>query len=130
MKKTYLLLFFCFNLGIGQNSLTHEVYFETNKHEVLSTEENRLLLFVSTLDTITIEKIAIYGFCDDRGTENYNLKLSQNRAASVKSYLVKKGINEERVLAKGYGESDPIADNYTENGRKLNRRTEVRIISE
>ena len=75
MKKILILIFFCFNYVVGQNNLKHEVYFETNKHEVLTTEENRLLLFVSALDTITIERIAIYGFCDDRGTENYNLKL-------------------------------------------------------
>jgi len=63
----------------SQNKLTHEVYFETDKYEVPSTEENRLLLFISKLTDIDIESISIFGFCDDIGAATYNLKLSQQR---------------------------------------------------
>lgn len=73
-------------------------------------------------------KIEIAGHTDDVGDENANLQLSKNRAESVKAYLVGKGIAGERILTKGYGESMPIADNSNEEGRKINRRTEVRIV--
>ena len=128
MKKTHLLLFFCFNLAIGQNSLKHEVYFETNKHEVLSTEENRLLLFVSTLDTITIEKVAIYGFCDDRGTENYNLKLSQNRANAIKAVFSDNEISESLITnVDGKGEIliNIVKEEDLVKIRGLNRKVEI-----
>jgi len=128
MKKTYLLLFFCFNLAISQNSLKHEVYFETNKHEVLSTEETRLLLFVSTLDTISIEKIAIYGFCDDRGTENYNLKLSQNRANAIKSIFSDNEISESLITnIDGKGEIllNIVKEDDLIKIRGLNRKVEI-----
>jgi len=128
MKKTYLLFFFCFNLAIGQNSLKHEVYFETNKHEVLSTEENRLLLFVSTLDMITIEKVAIYGFCDDRGTENYNLKLSQNRANAIKAIFSDNEISESLITnVDGKGEIllNIVKEDDLVKIRGLNRKVEI-----
>jgi len=106
------------------------VYFETGKSILKSDsyqELDELQEYLSIKENTVIE---IGGHTDNVGETDANLKLSKNRAASVKSYLIKKGIKADRVLAKGYGESDPIADNNTENGRKLNRRTEVRIISE
>jgi outer membrane protein OmpA-like peptidoglycan-associated protein len=128
MKKAYLLLFFCFNVAISQNSLKHEVYFETNKHEVLSTEENRLLLFVSTLDTITIEKVAIYGFCDDRGSANYNLKLSQNRANAIKAIFSDNEISESLITnVDGKGEVllNIVKEEDLVKIRGLNRKVEI-----
>jgi len=68
----------------SQSELTHDVYFNTDEYNVPLTEENRLLLFISSLDTIPIQKISIYGFTDDRGTNDYNLDLSQNRANTIK----------------------------------------------
>jgi len=59
------------------------------------------------------------------GTEAYNQKLSERRAESVKAYLVKKGVAADRIITVGYGESKPIADNKTREGRELNRRVEV-----
>jgi outer membrane protein OmpA-like peptidoglycan-associated protein len=75
-------------------------------------------------------EIEIAGHTDNSGSPEHNLKLSQARANSVKNYLVKKGIASSRIRAKGYGQSNPIADNTGEEGRRLNRRTEVRIIKE
>ena len=72
-------------------------------------------------------KIEIAGHTDDIGDDAFNLKLSQQRAESVKNYLVKKGISANRIIAKGYGETQPVADNTTDEGRQKNRRTEVRI---
>jgi len=59
-----------------------------------------------------------------------NQRLSQDRAMSVRNYLIKHGIDTKRVIAKGYGESQPVASNDTPQDRQKNRRTEVRIISE
>jgi OOP family OmpA-OmpF porin len=72
-------------------------------------------------------KIEIAGHTDDIGDDAFNLKLSQQRAETVKNYLVKKGISANRIVAKGYGETQPVADNTTEEGRQKNRRTEVRL---
>jgi outer membrane protein OmpA-like peptidoglycan-associated protein len=59
-----------------------------------------------------------------------NLKLSQERANAVRDYLIKKGIPSNRVLAKGYGDTQPIDKNNTEEGKRKNRRTEVKILQD
>ena len=84
-------------LVIAQEQLTHEVYFETNKYDVPSTEENRLLLFISNLSGIEIESISIFGFCDDRGADSYNLRLSQQRADAIKAIFSNNEISESLI---------------------------------
>jgi outer membrane protein OmpA-like peptidoglycan-associated protein len=74
--------------------------------------------------------VEIAGHTDDVGDDVANLKLSQARAETVVKYLIGKGISKDRLTAKGYGETEPAADNSNEEGRQLNRRTEVRIIKE
>ena len=73
-------------------------------------------------------KIEIGGHTDNIGEDRANQNLSQERANSVKKYLVEQGVVSSRLIAKGYGESTPIADNNTEKGKRLNRRTEVKIL--
>lgn len=68
----------------------------------------------------------IAGHTDDVGSDEDNLILSRNRANAVRDYLIARGIEADRLIAMGYGESEPIADNETEDGRAKNRRTEVR----
>jgi len=70
-------------------------------------------------------KVEVAGHTDDRSTDEYNLELSQRRAEAVRAYLIGKGISADRLTAKGYGESKPIADNDTEEGRFKNRRVEL-----
>ena len=65
---------------------------------------------------------------DSKGSDEYNLELSQKRAESVVNYLIAKGIDSGRLIAKGYGETRQVATNDTEEGRALNRRVEMRII--
>ena len=72
--------------------------------------------------------IEVGGHTDNVGDDAYNMKLSHDRAKSVRDYLMTAGIASERVQAKGYGESSPIATNETEDGRKANRRTEFVIL--
>jgi outer membrane protein OmpA-like peptidoglycan-associated protein len=74
--------------------------------------------------------IEIAGHTDNIGNSEVNLKLSQERANTVKAYLLKKGIPASRVKAQGYGDNEPISSNDTPEGRQQNRRTEVRILSE
>jgi len=73
-------------------------------------------------------KVEIAGHTDNVGADNENLFLSQKRAETVKAWLVKKGIQPARIIAKGYGANRPVADNTTEEGRQQNRRTEVIIL--
>ena len=74
------------------------------------------------------EKIEIGGHTDNVGKAASNLKLSEDRANTVRAYLLTKGIDPDRVTAKGYGMTEPIESNKTEEGRAKNRRTEVKIL--
>lgn len=73
-------------------------------------------------------RIGIGGHTDNVGSDEYNLDLSERRAQAVQQYLVAKGVNAEQLRAKGFGESKPIADNLTEDGRKANRRVECVVL--
>ncbi len=114
----------------AKHFVLENVYFNTGS-AVLKPESfpalNNLLEVMKLKPTMVIE---IAGHTDDVGDDNSNLKLSQDRAESVRNYLVKNGIIPNRVTAKGYGETQPIADNSTPEGKAKNRRTEVRIIKD
>lgn len=75
-----------------------------------------------------MKKIEIQGYTDNIGSEKYNLKLSQQRAETVRNYLIEHGISADRVIAKGYGEANPVATNSTAEGRAANRRIEFKVI--
>ena len=72
-------------------------------------------------------RVAVDGHTDDVGKDEYNQGLSDDRAASVKAYLVSKGIAEDRIVSEGFGETTPIADNATPAGRAKNRRVEIKV---
>lgn len=89
----------------------------------------------ATLDKVAVimkkfgdEKFYVNGHTDNSYTETYNLKLSLNRANAVKDYLVSKGIDALRLTTKGFGESKPVFDNTTEEGRRKNRRVEIVLV--
>ena len=67
------------------------------------------------------------GHTDSIGTEKYNQGLSERRAGAVRDYLVKKGVDSKRLTTRGFGESKPIADNKTKDGRAKNRRVEIKV---
>jgi OOP family OmpA-OmpF porin len=69
--------------------------------------------------------VEIRGYTDSSGSDALNLRLSQERADAVKTYLVERGVDASRLVAKGYGEADPIANNDTPEGRTQNRRVEM-----
>jgi outer membrane protein OmpA-like peptidoglycan-associated protein len=88
-------------------------------------ELEELVHYLKNKDQIKVE---IGGHTDNVGKEADNLKLSQQRADAIRNYILKKGIQPARVIAKGYGAAEPVADNDNEEGRQLNRRTEVRVL--
>ena len=110
------------------------IYFEFNKATLLKESyeaiDNQIITMMNKYSTMVVE---IGGHTDSQGSDEYNLKLSQARAESVKNYLITKGIAAERVEAKGYGESKPVAPNTINGkdnpeGRKKNRRTEFKVL--
>jgi len=104
------------------------IFFETNRYELTPAsliELDKLVLLLSENPSIQIE---ISGHTDTIGKAETNLLLSENRAKSVVDYLVSKKIDARRLSYKGFGLTKPIADNATESGRALNRRTEMKIV--
>jgi len=130
MNKLFrlLLILFCINIASSQSKLTHDVYFDTDKFDVIPTEENRLLLFISNLADIDIESISIYGFCDDIGADDYNLKLSQERADAIKSIFSKNEISES-LITNVDGKGEILLKIVNEKNilkiRGLNRKVEI-----
>jgi len=113
----------------GMRLVFQNIYFNTGR-AILKPESFPILDSIAILlkenPDVVVE---IQGHTDSRGSESYNLKLSQERAETVKNYLVKyHGIPPEMLIAKGYGESKPIASNETEEGRAKNRRVEFVIL--
>jgi len=80
---------------------------------------------VATLKSWGDVDIEVAGHTDSMGSDAYNMKLSQQRAGAVRNFLISKGVAADRLTAKGYGESQPVADNATEEGRFKNRRVEL-----
>ena len=108
----------------------NDVYFDIAKATLKPESYPALNELAELLKAKPTMKIEIAGHTDSDGEDATNMNLSQERANSVVKYLVSKGIAATRLTAKGYGETQPVADNSTEEGKKKNRRTEVRIISE
>lgn len=106
------------------------VFFDTGKATLKKESYIALNDLVEILKIKNTMEIEIAGHTDNVGTIESNIKLSKERANSVRNYLIKKGITANRIIAKGYGETQAVADNLTPQGRKKNRRTEVRIIKE
>lgn len=130
MPKLIFIFMFSINYLIAQSNIQHVVYFETDKYIVPETEKNRILLFIQNLDVGKIKRISIYGFCDDRGSDNYNLILSQNRANAIKKVFSTGGISENLISnVDGKGEVLlKIVDSEDLNIiRGLNRKVEVNV---
>lgn len=125
---TFILILHCYNLVSSQEELTHEVYFNTDKYEVSSTEENRLLLFISDISNIDIKSISIFGFCDDIGANSYNLKLSKQRANAIKTIFSKNEISEKLIFnidGKGEVLLKIVNEKNVVRVRGLNRKVEI-----
>lgn len=110
-------------LVLGENA----VRFDTNKSTLTSSAKANLDKLIPVFNQYPDTNIQIYGYTDSTGSAEYNLKLSEQRAASVRTYLTGKGINTSRFMTTGMGIADPIATNDTPEGRSKNRRVEFAI---
>ncbi len=125
---SYIVCIIGFNVAFSQNELVHDVYFDTDEYVVPSTEENRLLLFISKLTDVDIASISIFGFCDDIGADDYNLKLSQQRADAIKYIFSSNEISESLITnVDGKGEVllKIVAEKDLNKIRGLNRKVEI-----
>lgn len=105
------------------------VLFDTGKSTLKSSSYAELNELVNLLKLKPEINIEIAGHTDNVGSNDSNQTLSENRANTVMKYLSDHGIDSDRLQAKGYGSSYPVADNSTETGRKQNRRTEIHILN-
>lgn len=110
-------------LTLGENS----VNFDLNKSTLTAKAKANLDRLVPIFNEYPDTDIQIFGYTDSSGADDYNLKLSEQRAASVRSYLVGKGLKASRFTTIGRGEADPIASNDTKDGMSQNRRVEFAI---
>ena len=104
------------------------VYFENNSSDLVAVSISTLNRGVATLKHRKNIRIEVAAHTDSRASDAYNMALSNRRAMSVKQYLVSHGISANRLTAKGYGESQPIASNATAAGQAKNRRVELRVL--
>lgn len=117
------------NVDIGSKIVLKNVFFDTGKSSLKPESTPELMRLVKLLKDIPKLRIEISGHTDNVGADNINQQLSEKRARAVVNFLKSKGISESRLEYKGYGETDPIADNSTSEGRRQNRRTEFKIIT-
>ena len=112
-------------LVLGENAIR----FDTNKATLTTVAKGNLDKLVPVLKEYADTDITIYGFTDNTGAVEYNQTLSEQRAASVKSYLASKGLSTTRFKTTGMGINDPVASNDTPEGRSENRRVEFTIVA-
>jgi flagellar motor protein MotB len=114
-------------IRVGNTIVMKNIFFETDMHDLKEDskpELDKLVEFLAHNSGISVE---ISGHTDNIGSEEYNMVLSQERADAVKNYLINSSVESSRLTSVGYGYTRPVTFNETEEGRALNRRTEIRI---
>ncbi|RFS24584.1 flagellar motor protein MotB [Chitinophaga silvatica] len=117
------------SLALNASVVLHNIFFDSNKFDLKPESVIELERLVALLKENPEMKIQIAGYTDNVGSDQANQVLSANRAASVVKYLTSKGITAERLSSKGFGKSEPVASNDTEEGRAQNRRTVFKVTS-
>jgi flagellar motor protein MotB len=113
---------------IKLNNWKMPVFFESGKDIVTPDSKHAIDELYDKLIADKSMRIEIDAHTDNVGDAAYNQQLSQKRASAIRTYLVQKGIDGNRIIAKGYGENVPVGDNNTEEGRAMNRRVEISVI--
>ena len=116
-------------IDVGKSIVLRNIFFDFDKATIRSESANELDRLIKLLTDNPTLRIELGSHTDSKGSDDYNMKLSQQRSQSVVNYLIGKGIATARLEAKGYGETVPIASNDTDDGRQQNRRTEFKILS-
>jgi outer membrane protein OmpA-like peptidoglycan-associated protein len=114
----------------GMIVILDKIFFDTGKATIKPQSFNLLDQVALTIKAHPEFKIRVEGHTDSQGKQDANIKLSQERAESVRTYLIKKNIEPDRLQSVGYGPATPIADNKTKAGREANRRVEFHIVEE
>jgi len=128
VMKPYVMQIKLSPMKVGERMLLSNVFYGTDSWELKKeslSELNRLFKLLSDNRQLVVE---IGGYTDSTGNDEHNQTLSEKRALSVVNFLIEKGISGDRLKYKGYGNSSPVGDNVTSEGRRLNRRTEVQIV--
>jgi outer membrane protein OmpA-like peptidoglycan-associated protein len=115
-------------IEIGSIIVLKNIFFDFDKATIRPESANELERLIKLLNDNPTIKIELSSHTDSKGSDEYNMKLSDNRSKSVVTYLIEKGINASRLVAKGYGETKPIDTNDTDEGRQNNRRSEFKIL--
>jgi outer membrane protein OmpA-like peptidoglycan-associated protein len=102
-----------------------DVLFAFNKYELKTDAQVKLAKISGILLTYPNLKVQVEGYTDNIGSDEYNLKLSEERATTVQAFLIEQGVQPGSVTAQGYGMADPVADNSTNAGRAANRRVSL-----
>ena len=110
-------------------TLSSDVLFPTNSSYLTDKAKVELAKLAKLMKEDKGKKIRVDGHTDATGTEEYNVWLSDKRAASVKKFLEEAGVSGSRISTKGFGPSKPVSDNKTPEGRQKNRRVEVVILN-
>ncbi|MCX7696344.1 MAG: OmpA family protein [Bacteroidales bacterium] len=117
------------DFNVGEKFTLRNIYYDFNSHKLRNESVEELNRLVKLMKDVPTLKIEISSHTDSIGGYQYNMKLSQRRAEEVVKYLISAGIDKSRLVAKGYGYTQPIASNRTDEGRQLNRRTEFKILA-
>ena len=117
------------NVAVGSIIVLRNIFFDFDKATLRPESANELERLIKLLNDLPTLKIEISSHTDSKGTDSYNMTLSQARSESVVGYLINHGIAKDRLVAQGYGETKPIATNDTDDGRQQNRRSEFKILS-
>jgi OOP family OmpA-OmpF porin len=115
-------------IEIGSVVRLNNVFFDFDKWDLRPESFVELDRVVKLLKENPAIEIEMSAHTDSRGSDEYNFKLSDNRARSVREYILSKGIAESRIISQGYGETKPVVDNDTDDNRQLNRRVEFKIL--
>lgn len=107
--------------------IASKLFFENNSAKLKTASLNQLDELIVLLKKYETANLTIEGYTDDKGSDEFNLALSQKRTESVKNYLVEKQVSESRLKSTGMGETNPVADNKTAAGRARNRRVELQL---
>ena len=113
---------------IGKSIIIDDLHFKTGLTELDDASYRLLDQLVDFMSQNSTLKIEIAGHTDSDGSEEFNQTLSEGRAQSAVNYIIEKGVDQNRLVAKGYGETQPIFENDTEENKANNRRVELKVI--